>query len=63
MADNKTFLEKRVHSRIPVKIPVQYRQVEDPKELENLRGKTGLAKDVTAFMNVALEKRWLEIPE
>jgi hypothetical protein len=47
MTDNKTYLEKRVHSRIPVKIPVQYRQVEDPKELENLRGKTGLAKDVS----------------
>jgi hypothetical protein len=47
MAESKSFLEKRVHSRIPVKIPVQYRQVEDPKELEALRGRTALAKDLS----------------
>ena len=32
-------------------------------DLESAFSATGLAKDVTAFMNVALEKRWLEIPE
>ena len=47
MTDNKSYLEKRVHSRIPVKIPVQYRLVQDPKELENLKGQTALAKDVS----------------
>ncbi len=47
MTENKTFLEKRVHSRIPVKVPVQYRLVEDPQELENLRGQTALAKDLS----------------
>jgi pyrroloquinoline quinone biosynthesis protein D len=32
-------------------------------DLESAFSATGLAKDVTAFMNVALEKCWLEIPE
>ncbi|HEY5038335.1 MAG TPA: PilZ domain-containing protein [bacterium] len=47
MADNKSYLEKRIHSRIPVKIPIQYRLVEDSKELDNLRGLTALAKDAS----------------
>src|SRR5579864_1241253 len=47
MTENKTFLEKRLRSRVGVKIPVQYRQVEDPKELENLRGRIALAKDMS----------------
>ncbi|MFL6600013.1 MAG: pyrroloquinoline quinone biosynthesis peptide chaperone PqqD [Steroidobacteraceae bacterium] len=32
-------------------------------DLESAFSTTGLAKDVTAFVNVALEKRWLEIRE
>ena len=47
MDEKTSYLEKRVHSRVPVKIPVQYRLVEDPKELENLKGQTALAKDVS----------------
>jgi len=47
MTDNKSFLERRSNSRKPVKIPVQYRLVEDPKEIEGLRGKTALAKDLS----------------
>ena len=47
MSEKKAYLEKRVNSRIPVKIPVQYRLVEDPTELENLRGRTALAKDLS----------------
>jgi PilZ domain len=47
MAEQKTFLEKRLRARIPVKIPVQIRRVEDPRELESLRGRTALAKDMT----------------
>lgn len=47
MSENRSFLEKRNHSRVPVKIPVQYRQVEDPKELEELRGRTALAQDAS----------------
>jgi pyrroloquinoline quinone biosynthesis protein D len=30
-------------------------------DLESAFSTTGLSKDVTAFMNIALEKRWLEI--
>lgn len=30
-------------------------------DLETTFATTGLAKDVAAFMNVAIEKRWLEI--
>jgi hypothetical protein len=47
MTNNKSYLEKRVHSRVPVKIPIQYRLVEDSKELDNLRGLTALAKDAS----------------
>lgn len=47
MSEKKSFLEKRVNSRIPVKVPVQYHLVEDPKELEDLRGRTALAKDLS----------------
>lgn len=47
MNEKKSFLEKRVNSRIPVKVPVQYRLVEDPTELENLKGRTALAKDMS----------------
>jgi len=32
-------------------------------DLETTFATTGLEKDVTAFMSVALEKRWLEIRE
>jgi pyrroloquinoline quinone biosynthesis protein D len=32
-------------------------------DLETTFATTGLAKDVTAFMSVALQKRWLEIRE
>ncbi len=32
-------------------------------DLETTFAMTGLEKDVTAFMSVALEKRWLEIRE
>jgi pyrroloquinoline quinone biosynthesis protein D len=31
-------------------------------ELETAYGATGLAKEVTAFIAIALERRWLEIP-
>lgn len=47
MAADNSFLERRLHSRVPVKLPVQYRLVEDPKELEELRGRTALAKDLS----------------
>lgn len=47
MTENKSFLEKRSHSRIPVKVPVQFGLVEDPKELEKLKSRTGLAKDLS----------------
>ena len=32
-------------------------------DLETAFATTGLEKDITAFMNIALEKRWLEIRE
>ena len=37
--------------------------VEIVSDLENAFAATGLANDVQAFMNVALEKQWLEIRE
>ncbi len=47
MAENESFLEKRSQSRVPVKIPVQFGLVEDPKELEKLKSRTALAKDLS----------------
>lgn len=47
MAENKAFLEKRVHSRVPVKIPVYYRLVQDPKELKNIHSQTAITKDLS----------------
>jgi hypothetical protein len=47
MSDKKSFLEKRLQSRVAVKIPVQFRQVTDPQELKKLKGNTGLAKDLS----------------
>jgi hypothetical protein len=47
MPQNASFLEKRTHSRIKVKIPVSYRLVEDKKELEKARGPRALAKDLS----------------
>ncbi len=44
---NKSFLEQRHQSRVPVKIPVQFELVEDPKELDELKSRTGLAKDLS----------------
>lgn len=32
-------------------------------ELEREFATTGLQKDVTSFMGIALERRWLEVPE
>ena len=37
--------------------------VEIVSDLENAFAATGLANDVQAFMNVALERQWLEIRE
>jgi hypothetical protein len=42
-----SFLEKREHSRVKVKIPVHYRLVEDKKELGKIRGTHALAKDLS----------------
>ena len=32
-------------------------------DLETTFATTGLGRDITAFMAIALEKRWLELPE
>lgn len=47
MAEQKSYLEKRAKSRVPVKIPVQYQLVEDPRELQNFHSRTALAKDLS----------------
>ena len=36
MPDANMFVEKRVHPRVSVKIPVKYRVIEDQKELETV---------------------------
>jgi hypothetical protein len=36
MPEANMFLEKRIHPRVPVKIPVKYRIIEDQKEIETV---------------------------
>jgi len=45
--DQKSHLEKRSNERFPVKIPVQYQLVEDPRELDIFYSHTALAKDLS----------------
>lgn len=47
MPQTNSFIEKREHSRVKVKIPVQYRLVKDKKELEKVLGLHALAKDLS----------------
>jgi len=37
MPEANLFLDKRVHSRVPVKIPVSFRLMDDHKEIKNVR--------------------------
>jgi hypothetical protein len=37
MPEANLFLDKRAHPRVPVKIPVNYRVMEDNKEISNIR--------------------------
>lgn len=47
MTKAQSYLEKRTHPRVPIKVPVQYQCVDDSVEMEKLRGSTGLAKDLS----------------
>lgn len=50
--------EQRVHTRVPVKLPVQYRFLDNPKEIEKFRGKVALAKDLSLegmYLKIARE--------
>src|SRR5580698_4874115 len=37
MPDANIFLDKRAHARVPARIPVSYRVMEDNKEIRNIR--------------------------
>ncbi len=37
MPDANIFLDKRAHTRVPARIPVSYRVMEDHKEISNIR--------------------------
>jgi hypothetical protein len=43
----QSYQEQRIHTRIPVKLPIQYRLLDNPKEVEKFRGKVALAKDLS----------------
>ncbi len=65
MVFQQASLEKRVHSRIPVKLPVQYRLVDNPEPVEKFKGKVGLAKDLSLeglFIKIAPDKS-ITLPE
>ena len=44
--DKDSILEQRAHPRFPVKLPVQYRLLDNPQEVEKYKGKVALAKDL-----------------
>ena len=51
--------ENRVHHRVPVKLPVQYRLLDNPKLVEKFRGKVALAKDLSQegmYIKIARDK-------
>jgi hypothetical protein len=59
MNQSKSGKENRVHTRVPVKLPVQYRLVDNPKQVEKFRGKVALAKDLSLegiYMKIARDK-------
>ena len=47
MDESRSFLERRTQWRVPVRIPVQYQLVEDPRELNLFYSHTALAKDLS----------------
>jgi c-di-GMP-binding flagellar brake protein YcgR len=47
MPESFSFLERRSQSRVQVKVPIQYQLVENKKELEMIRGRHALAKDLS----------------
>ncbi len=47
MKDQDSYLEQRTHVRVRVRLPVQYRLLDNPKEEEKFRGKVALAKDLS----------------
>lgn len=47
MTENKNFVEKRVHNRAQAAITVQYRLVEDRKELDELEERRVQTQDVS----------------
>lgn len=47
MVEAQTFLERRAHLRAPIKIPVSYRLVEDPLEIENLKKRNADTRDLS----------------
>jgi hypothetical protein len=58
MPQLKSNKEQRVHVRVPVKLPVQYRFLDNPTEIERFRGKIALAKDLSLegmYLKIARE--------
>jgi hypothetical protein len=52
-------LEKRTHSRMPVKLPIQYRLLDNPEQVEKFKGKVALAKDLSMegmFLKIAPDR-------
>lgn len=44
MADRKMFVEKRVHPRIPIRIPVKHRVIEEQKEIKTIFERKNIEK-------------------
>ncbi len=54
-----SILEKRTQSRLPVKLPIQYRLLDNPEPVEKFKGKVALAKDLSLdgiFLKIAPDK-------
>lgn len=55
----KSIIEKRAQSRLPVKLPIQYRLLDNPEQVEKYRGKVALGKDLSQdglFLKISPDK-------
>lgn len=59
MTPQPSMLEKRINTRLPVKLPIQYRLLDNPEHVEKFKGKVALAKDLSLegmFLKIAPDK-------
>lgn len=54
MPEGTIFVEKRAHRRISIKLPVEYRVIDDPKELDSLGERKKLKEKATYCKDISV---------